>query len=278
MRMTGAFGRVFVAGLLSFQACTTVVVPPVAPNQPRPVFLLDHGRHASLAVPREDGGIVRYSYGDWRYYAQVRTGLFRGSAAILWPTRAALGRRELPGPLEAAAVRRNVRVWSEQVYELMVDSLAVEGLRSELDSIYDANLDTRIYNSAYDLEFVQHPRAYWVFHNSNQVVAGWLKELGCQVRGLALFSKWKVRPPSERVVAATESDPAERLRHGWARIWIGHVHDVTGDRDRALAFYRSVLDSEGTSGPLQMAQYNIGPVTAKEWARQRIGVPFSRRD
>ncbi|UCC47674.1 MAG: hypothetical protein JSV41_09265 [Gemmatimonadota bacterium] len=196
--MTGNLGGVAVAGLLTLQACTTTVVPPIAPNEPRPVFLLDHGRHASLAVPREDGGIVRYSYGDWRYYAQVRTSVFQGSAAILWPTRAALGRRELPGPPEAAAVRRNVRVLSEQLYELIVDSLAIEVLRSRLDSIYDANIKTRIYNSAYDLEFVHHPRAYWVFHNSNQVVAGWLKQLGCQVRGLALFSKWKVKPPSER--------------------------------------------------------------------------------
>jgi len=185
-------------GLLTLQACTTTVVPPIAPKAPRPVFLLDHGRHASLTLPRGDGGIVRYSYGDWRYYAQVRTGVFQGSAAILWPTRAALGRRELPGPPEAAAVRRNVRVWSEQLYELMVDSLAIEILRSRLDSIYDANLESRIYNAAYDLEFVHHPRAYWVFHNSNHVVAGWLKELGCQVRGLALFSKWKVKPLSER--------------------------------------------------------------------------------
>lgn len=82
----------------------------------------------------------------------------------------------------------------------------------------------------------------------------------------------------ERLMAATEGDPAERWRHDWARIWSGHVYDVMGDRDSALAYYRSVLDSEGTSGPLQMAQYNIGPVTAKEWARQRIEVPFSRRD
>lgn len=187
-----------VVALVIFEGCTTVVVPPVAPNAPRPVFLLDHGRHASLALPRGDGGMVRYSYGDWRYYAQVKTGFLRGSAAILWPTQAALGRRELPGPLEAAAVRRNVRVWSEQLYELIVDSLAIEALRFKLDSIYEANLESRIYNSAYDLEFVHHPRAYWAFHNSNQVVAGWLEELGCRVSGLALFSRWKLKPASER--------------------------------------------------------------------------------
>ncbi|NIR59838.1 MAG: hypothetical protein GWO02_10075, partial [Gammaproteobacteria bacterium] len=138
--------------------------------------------------------IVRYSYGDWTYYAQVQAGVREASAAVLWPTRAGLGRRELPGPLTAAAVRRDVRVWVEELYELSVDSQRIARLRTRLDSIYEANLETRIYNAAYDLEFVYHPRAYWAFQNSNQVVAGWLKELGCRVRGPVLFSNWHLEP------------------------------------------------------------------------------------
>ena len=78
------------AVLLLTQACTTVIVPPVAPAEPGPVFLLDHGRHASLVLPRGDDGMVRYSYGEWKYYAQVRTGIGEASAAVLWPTRAGL--------------------------------------------------------------------------------------------------------------------------------------------------------------------------------------------
>lgn len=191
----GTFGGVAVTGLLSFPACATVVVPPVGPNEPRPVFLLDHGRHASLALPGRDGGVVRYSYGDWRYYARAKTGVLEASTAVLWPTRAGLGRRVLPGPPAAAAIRRHVKVWIEHLYELIVGLQEIEGLRARLDSIYEANLETGIYNSAYDLEFVHHPRSYWAFHNSNQLIAVWLRELGCEVRGPALFSKWKVEPP-----------------------------------------------------------------------------------
>ena len=64
------------------------------------------------------------------------------------------------------------------------------------------------------------------------------------------------------------------MRYDWARIWIGHVHDVRGDRAAALAAYREVLERSRDSGRLTMSQYGIGPVTAKEWARQRLDTPF----
>ncbi len=82
----------------------------------------------------------------------------------------------------------------------------------------------------------------------------------------------------ERLIQLTAGDADELLWHDWGRIWMGHVYDVAGDRERALASYRSVLDAEHSSGTLQMGQYNIGPVTAKEWAAERIRTPFARRD
>jgi hypothetical protein len=178
------------------QACTTVIVPPPEPNEPLPVLLLDHGHHASLAVPGPDGGVIRYAYGDWAYYARRRTNIFVGAAAVLWPTRSGLGRRLLPGPLSPLGVRPHLKVWIEHAYNLVVEAESLDRLRTRLDSIFDANLETRLYNSSYDLEFVHHQDPYWVLHNSNQVVAAWLAELGCRVRGSALFSKWEVESPS----------------------------------------------------------------------------------
>lgn len=138
--------------------------------------------------------MVRYSYGEWKYYALARTGIDDASGAVLWPTRAGLGRRELPGLPGAAAVRRRLRVAIEHLHRVIVDSSEIERLRASLDSIYEANIATLIYNTSYDLEFVHHPSVYWAFHNSNQVVAGWLEQLGCRVEGAALFSSWKVAP------------------------------------------------------------------------------------
>lgn len=186
------------AGLLvlATAACTAVIKPPVAPQVPQAVFVLDHGRHSSLVLPGADGGLVRYSYGDWSWYALEKTGPFRGSSAVLWPTRAAFGRRELAGaasgPATADVVRAAVRVGVEHLYELVVDARDAAALRRRLDALFHAADSTLVYNEAYDLEFVHHPESYWAFRNSNQMVARWLERLGCRVRGPALLSRWRV--------------------------------------------------------------------------------------
>jgi tetratricopeptide (TPR) repeat protein len=80
----------------------------------------------------------------------------------------------------------------------------------------------------------------------------------------------------QRFNALTEkaSDKATITRHDWSRIWMGHMYDLMGQRERAVAEYKRVLSSTST---IQMSQYWIGPITAGEWARQRIEKPFERR-
>ncbi len=187
-----------IVGLVVVPACTTIVVPPRAPVEPRPVFLLDHGRHSTLVLPRPEGRTVRYSYGDWRYYVLGDTGVFQASRAVFWPSAAGFGRRELSAPPTLGAVRQAVLVPIEHAYELHVEARDVERLRRELEALFRANLDTRLYNPGNDLEFVRHPRRYWFAHNSNHVVAGWLRELGCEVRGPAILASWRVETETGR--------------------------------------------------------------------------------
>jgi hypothetical protein len=161
-------------------------------SEPVPVFLLDHGRHSSLVLPAESGGLVRYSYGDWQYYALGRTGLASGFSALFGDTQAALGRRELPGARTAANVRSQVRIGIEQLIELRAEASDVLRLREKLDDLYQAALPVRIYNAQMDLDFVPHPEPYTLSHNSNLMVAKWLEALGCRVRGLPILSNWRV--------------------------------------------------------------------------------------
>ncbi len=190
-------GTALSAGLFSLLACTNVIIPPPEPLEPQAVFILDHGRHASLVLPAQSSGIVRYAYGDWKYYAEAETGFAEASAAVLLPTTAGLGRRELAQPPTIGGVRRAIRLGVEEVHEVIVEWPAIEQLREELDSIFQANEETQIYNASYDLEFVRHPRPYTIFQNSNWMVVEWLRQLGCQVYGFLLTSKWRVEPPGE---------------------------------------------------------------------------------
>jgi len=179
-------------------ACSTIVIPPAAPGTPRPVFVLEHGQHASLVLPGEKQGIVRYSYGDWNYYALGNKGISSGLRALQGPTLAGLGRRELKAPATEEGVYSAVRVPIAAIHTVPADSAAIENLRSKLDEIYRTNSDSLIYNADIDLEFVHHPVPYSSEHNSNRVVADWLSALGCEVRGPTFVPNWKfVRPKAQ---------------------------------------------------------------------------------
>jgi len=173
-------------------SCAVRVAPPRQLNEPMPVFLLDHGHHSSLVLPGESGGLVRYSYGDWRYYALDRTDLFTGFNALFRKTPGTLGRRELPGPQTAANVRSLIRIGIEQLFELHAEASDVGRLRGDLDNLFNAGLASRIYNVKMDLDFVPHPEPYTLGHNSNLMAARWLEALGIEVRGRPIVSNWSM--------------------------------------------------------------------------------------
>jgi len=173
-------------------SCATTIVPPTHLKQSERVALLDHGRHSSLILPDAGGKMIRYSYGDWQYYALEKTGVLQGSAALFWPSQACLGRRVLTGPVSPENIRHRVVIGIEKILLIHVEGKQIQDLRDHLDGIYMSNQETLIYNPAYDLEFVHHPDPYWIFHNSNQVIGKWLEKLGCSLQGLSLFSDWKV--------------------------------------------------------------------------------------
>jgi len=177
--------------VLLLSACgTTGVIPPDSPQEPVPVFLLDHGRHTSLVLPAPDGTMTRYAYGDWRFYAERKTGLRHAIAAITWPTESALGRRHLPGPPTEAAVRVQVRVGIQEVSSLWVEAARVRALRDRLDDWFERG--PVLESPEVDLSFVPYPRSYSLGHNSNTMIAEWLEELGAEVSRKPLWAGWRV--------------------------------------------------------------------------------------
>lgn len=223
---------IVIAGVLGILAvplaCTTVVVPPAGVAEPVPVFLLDHGRTPSLVLPGESAGMVRYAYGDWDYYALGNTGWWSGAKALFWPTQGALGRRELAAAPHADNVRRHVRVGIENLYTLQIERRDVARLRERLDAVYRAHLNTRLDNPSADLAFVHHPRSYTYFRNSNHVLAEWLEALGCQTRGPAYYSRWRIEPPPPQQQAAAQGTSGRRPARPRFR---SRSADTPGDAD-----------------------------------------------
>lgn len=187
---------VLIAVMLS--GCAGRVTPPADLDDPRTVFLIDHGRHASLVLPREEGGIARYSYGEWGWYVLGKRGVLAGLSALLWPTPGGLG-RQIHDDVEAPPIPASVTPEGRQaVYALPAEAQRVDALRGRLDSHFESPDDDPVYSRMYGLFFVPYPRDYWAGHQSNLVAAAWLRELGIEVKGSAWLSRWRV-PSQERV-------------------------------------------------------------------------------
>ncbi|MEX2481396.1 MAG: hypothetical protein WD928_11085 [Gammaproteobacteria bacterium] len=176
--------------LLLSSCSNTVVIPPESPREPVPVFLLDHGLHTSLVLPAPDGTMTRYAYGDWRYYAERKTGLGHAIAALSWPTESALGRRHLPGPATEAAVRVQVRVGIQEVSSLWVEASRVADLRGRLNSWFEQA--PVLESPSVELGFVPYPHPYSLGHNSNTMIAHWLEDLGAEVSRKPLRAGWRI--------------------------------------------------------------------------------------
>lgn len=181
-----------VTGLLVLwlTGCTATVHCPEVSEDPRPAFILEHGRHTTLALYDGGGKLLRYGYGDWRYYAEADAGFGPGVRAVLWPSPAAFGRQEyrVVAPTRAHVVAA-VNVGIGEFHEVEVPGERVDQLRQALDDLFEQGARTRLLvNEAYDFVFVEHPRDYWFWYNSNHMVADWLESLGCEIRGPALMS------------------------------------------------------------------------------------------
>ncbi|MFY0990472.1 hypothetical protein [Halomonas sp. C05BenzN] len=181
--------------VLLLSGCAGRLSPPVAPVDPVEVYLLDHGRHASLVLPLARGGMVRYSYGEWGWYVEGRRHLLAGVAALLWPTASGLGRglhEEIDSP---AQLHRLAPEGLARVYPLQAESDRVAALRRRLDAHFREGGVAPTYSAEFDLEFVPYPRAYWLTHQSNLVTAQWLRRLGIEVRGIPWLSNWRLEAP-----------------------------------------------------------------------------------
>lgn len=160
----------------------------------RPVFLLDHGRHSTLVLTRADGDMVRYLYGDWRWYAEGDTGVLHAVPTLFARTPSALGRQVLTGPATDAAIRRQVRLNIHALHRLAAPAERIDSLDRRLAQAFAERQAQAFYNAGYAVEFVPGERPYTLFDNSNHVVAGWLRELGIEVRGNPVFGSWRVVP------------------------------------------------------------------------------------
>ncbi len=182
------------ATMMALGGCAHTVVPPSEVERPSEIFLLDHGRTSSLVLPDGDA-LVRYAYGEWDWYVRNRTGVVHGSGALFVGSEAALGRRRVEADPNLAAVRAAVAVPVESAWAIEVPADEARALATELGRLFERRPHEPVENPRVALQFVPHPDAYSLGHNSNHVTASWLRRMECRVDTNGPLSRWRVLPP-----------------------------------------------------------------------------------
>ena len=176
--------------------CTTYIIAPQQPSAAVSVFLVDHGRHSSLVLPdAAGGGLTEYTYGDWNWFALGRSRWHNLFATLFLPTRGAMGRRQLEVKPDTADIR--LAVDCEQVLNIVVGKSEAKDLSEELHRQFEQHIDSLHFQRLYDLDFVHSDRSFHLLHNCNHMVANWLRQLGCQVRGPAMLADFVLKQQTD---------------------------------------------------------------------------------
>jgi hypothetical protein len=190
IQMTLAPLAALVAALTS-GGCATTVTPPPSPQDPVAVYLAVYGKHSTLMVERETGRITEFGYTSWSWEVDKRDWWLAALPTLIVPNDGALCVNERPGPLEETRVRAHSDVI--ELVPVRVSRAALRRLLEKLDAVCTAGGENNVLDAPTGWVFVKDEHPYWVMHTCNDAVAVWLRELGCQVQGPAVYSNFEVK-------------------------------------------------------------------------------------
>lgn len=184
--------------------CGAAVYPQTNPVHPTAVYLADYGIHSSLLLPNGDGRFVEYAFGDWNFAALNHCWPQDALGALLISFQSTLGRRFITlAPAEDEPHPMHPSPHRVQVFYASRDE--VMRVVREMDARYRLDTSVLMHNSDNDMDYVKDAEHYWVANNCNHLTARCLREMGCDVRGFVMLSKFSV----ESVPAQGRSEPAE---------------------------------------------------------------------
>ena len=186
---------------LLFAGCQRWVEPPAAVSDPVSVFLVDYGRHASLALPADEG-LVEWSWGDWNWFALDRTGLGTGFQALFASPRSTLSRRAL-SPVESADALA-ARLSASKVLPIEVERARAATLLETLEARWQTHAHEAVQDASGRV-FVPDDARYGLFNNSVHEVSRWLEALGAQVTGSGLTANFRLRAVDAEAQPLTET-------------------------------------------------------------------------
>lgn len=180
-----------VAMTMMMGGCTVTVHPPLAPEHPVDVFIIDYGRHSSLLLPETHGTLlIEFTYGDWNWFALERDDPLDIFPTLFLPTQGTLGRWEWN--VEPRVDSLKWAIPSERIHPVTVSGEAVAALLDRLETRFRTKLQTQRESELYQLVFVHDDRPYSLLNHCIHTTRQWLEELGCQTSGMALVADFRI--------------------------------------------------------------------------------------
>jgi len=185
-----------------------MVRPPANPVDPVTIYVADYGVHSAVMLPVGENRFVEYAFGDWGYCAEDRDGPLDSVGALLVSQSSALGRRYIdlkPGdlyPMPKLEVPKTA-------FPVVVPRATVEAVERKLAARYHRSLCTIVYNPGNDTDYVRDDEHYSVLHSCNGLTASELRQMGCQVNGWAIWSRFRLvgDPPPAQATAIARAAP-----------------------------------------------------------------------
>jgi hypothetical protein len=196
--------------LLSFvlTGCASVR-PQTAVQDPVPVYIGDFGVHAGLFLPTPDGRYVEYLFGDWRYAVENKCQPHDAVVALAASPGSAFGRMyhdRIPG-VDSPRLQRK----PNSLQRVMCERVAVYDVIFRLDKRFNelvAKNGQPVRNPETGVDFVRDTGHYSIANNCNHLVAQSLREMGCDVSGVVVWSKFKVQTPTPGSASAPAASTA----------------------------------------------------------------------
>ncbi|HEX3357636.1 MAG TPA: DUF2459 domain-containing protein [Tepidisphaeraceae bacterium] len=165
--------------------------PPASPTNPVTVYIPDYGKHSAVVLPDPaTGGYIEWAFGDWNYFALGHTGLKDALSALFVSPQSTLGRRVIPPQSDDDAMKQTLE--ANGLLRITISADRSASLMKELNDRYQKNIDSMIHSTYSHMDNVKDAEHYWGLHNCNHLTAQWLRELGCKVDGLCIWSNFKL--------------------------------------------------------------------------------------
>lgn len=159
-------------------------------------MVADYGYHSTVIVPRADGRLVEYAFGDHSYFGKNDKSVLKALRALFLSDQATLGRR-LIEPIPPS-LKMEDATGALTIVRLEAPRERVTQLEHDLDLRFIHQIDTVHWSDVHNLFFVKDPQPYSLRNNCNVETARWLEKIGCRIEGCVVGSQFTLaEPPAE---------------------------------------------------------------------------------